>query len=117
MTPLEMRAQFIRQRRQDRHVAISPILAWMMYIWGGSSPSSRSPTRMVHEFIHPHTGLEQRLDHQAICAPVAVGGLNQAFDFAVLQPGDRSVPPTRRLERQPAIDPLHDVCGLIVAER
>jgi hypothetical protein len=37
----------------------------------------------VHEFVHPGTGLEQRLDHQPVFAPAPVGGLNQAFDFAL----------------------------------
>jgi hypothetical protein len=60
----------------------------------------------VHEFIHPRTGLEERLDHQPACALAAVRGLNQTFDFPVLQPGDRLVPHARGLERQPAMDPL-----------
>jgi hypothetical protein len=69
--------------------------------------------------IHPSVpqSLEQRLEHQAVCAPLAIGGLNQAFDFAELQVGHRSAPRARWLERQPTTDPLYDLCGLIVVER
>jgi len=38
----------------------------------------------VHEFVHPGTGLEHRLDHQPVFAPAPVGGLNQTLDFALL---------------------------------
>jgi hypothetical protein len=116
LTPLEVSAKFVRQCRQDRHVAIGPPFSMGDVDLRWIAIQKQILYANVHEFIHPCTGLEQRLDHQAVFALAAVGGLDQAFDFALLQPGYRSVPPVRRLERQPAPDPLHDVFGLVVAK-
>jgi hypothetical protein len=49
----------------------------------------------VAEFIYPRPGLEQRLEHEPVYALMAVGGLNQTFDFAELQSGDRAGPRAR----------------------
>src|SRR5438132_11315950 len=111
-----MSAKFIRQRRQYRHIAIGPALGMndMNLWWVTIQKQILDPD--VHEFVHPGTGLEQRLDHQPVFAPAAVGGLNQALDFALLQAGDRSVARMWGLQRQAAANLLHDVLGLIVTE-
>ncbi len=116
LTPLEVSAKFVRQRRQDRHVAIGPPFSMGDVDLRWIAIQKQILYANVHEFIHPCTGLEQRLNHQTVFALAAVGSLNQAFDFALLQPGYRSVLPARRLKRQPAPDPFHDVFGLVVAE-
>jgi hypothetical protein len=56
----------------------------MMCICAGSPIQKQILDPDVHEFVHPGTGLEQRLDHQSVFAPAAVGGLNQTLDFALL---------------------------------
>ena len=111
-----MRAEFVRQCRQDRHVAISPPFGVDEAQLRGIAIQQEILDADVHTFIHACPGLEQRFEHEAVGAPIAIGGLNQAFDFAGLQAGDCSVPRARWLKRQPTTDPLHDVFGLIVVE-
>ena len=61
-------------------------------------------------------GLEQRLDHEPVFALAAIGGLNQAFDFTLVQPGHGSLPGVRRFERQPVPHPLNNILRPIIAE-
>jgi hypothetical protein len=59
---------------------------------------------------------DRRLDHQAVRAVILVGGVNEAFHFASIQPLDCEIPRARRFERQPATNPFHDVFGLVVSQ-
>jgi hypothetical protein len=68
----------------------------------------------VHKFTHPCTGLEQRLDQEPVFALAALGGLNQAFDFTLVQSGHGSG--VRRFEREVAPHPLDNILRLIIAE-
>ncbi len=116
LAALEMSAKFIRQRRQYRHITIGPALSMddVNLRWVTIQKQILDPD--MHEFVHPGTGLEQRLDHQSVFASAPVGGLNQALNFALLQAGDRAAARMRGLQRQPAANPLHDIFGLIVTE-
>ena len=57
-------------------------------------------------------GLEQRLDHEPVFALAAIGGMNQAFDFTLVQLGHGSLPGVRRFERQPVPHPLNNILGV-----
>src|SRR5260221_4616217 len=70
----------------------------------------------MDEFTDPRAGLEQGLDHEPVFAVVAIGGLDQAFDFTLVQSGHGSFPGVRRLELQSAPHALHHVLGLIIAK-
>jgi hypothetical protein len=70
----------------------------------------------MDELINTRPGLEQRLDHQTVLAAVAVCGLDQAFDFASIQPIYRTSPPSRGLQLQPSANLLDNIFRLIVSE-
>jgi hypothetical protein len=112
----QMCAKFLSQRWQNRDVAVrlsfgvGDVDLWRVAI------QAQVLDAKVNQLSHPRARLEQHLDHQAVRAVMLVGGLHEAFNFASIQPVDRSVPRARRLERQPATNPLHDVCGLIVSQ-
>jgi non-heme chloroperoxidase len=72
-----MRAQFVRQCRQDRHVAVSPPFGVDEAQLRGIAIQQEILDADVHKLIHPCPGLEQRLEHQAVGAPVAIDGLRK----------------------------------------
>jgi hypothetical protein len=111
-----MGAQFVCQRRQDRHVAISASFGAnnVNLRWIAVQEQILDPD--VYEFTYPCAGLEQGLDHEAVFALVAIGNLNQVLDLTLVQAGHGSFPGVRRLKPQPTPDPLDHVPRLIIAE-
>jgi hypothetical protein len=113
---LQMGAKFLSQRWQNWDVAVR--LSFGMGdvdLWRVAIQAQVLDTK-VNQLSHPRARLKQHLDHQAVRAVMLVDGLNEAFNFASIQPLDRSIPRARGLERQPATNPLHDVFGLIVSQ-
>jgi hypothetical protein len=81
VTPLQVSAKFVRQRRDNRHVAIRLTFSMQNVDLWWIPVQKQILQADVNESIHTGSGLEQRLDHQAVFALAAVGDLNQALDF------------------------------------
>ncbi len=116
LPPLQVGAQFVRQRRQDRHVTISLAFGVCDVDLRRIAVEEQILHADVDELIDSGCGLKQRLDHQAVFALNAVGGLNETLPFASIQAVYRSIARVWRFQRQAAPDAIHDIFGLIVAE-
>jgi hypothetical protein len=113
---LQMSAKFLSQRWQNWDVAVRLSFGMGDVDLRRVAIQAQVLDTKVNQLSYPCARLKQHLDHQAVRAVMLVGGLNEAFNFASIQPLDRSIPRARRLERQPATNPLHDVFGLIVSQ-
>jgi hypothetical protein len=110
----EMRAKFLSQRWQNRDVAVRLSFAVGDVDLRRVAIQAQVRDPKVNQLSHPRACLKQHLDHQAVRAVMLVGGVNEAFHFASIQPLDCAIPRARRFEHQPATHPFHDVFGLVV---
>ena len=104
---LQVRPQFVRQRRQDRHVTISLTFGMRDMDLRRIAVEEQIFYTDVDELIDSGSCLKQRFNHQGVFALNMVSGLNKALHFTSIQAIYGSGPRAWRLQRQPLLKYLN----------
>ena len=111
-----MRAQFLRQRRENWDIPVTSSLGI------GNVDLRRIECQVqvfdpdLNELAHPSTGVEQHLYQEPVSAGMAIGGFDQPFDLVTVQTFHRPAALARRFQTEFMARLFDDVFGLVIIQ-
>lgn len=116
VTTVQVGAQFLRYRRQERHVSITAAFCFRNVDLRRIERQVQILNAELHELTDPGAGVEQHLQHEAVAAAMGICGLDEPRDFSRIEPFHGSAALSRWFKVQFAAGLFDDVFGLVVRQ-